>query len=120
MYPYESRLRWILSSRYNHILQALELKPHPRHDSLVSERARSLRKWDRVRTGVSVLLYIGFAAAAIAYAGNFVPFLAEAAPYLRTLVGAASALTGLMTLAYLFLSRLLSQIEADILMLLSA
>lgn len=119
MYPYESRLKWILSSRYNHLLHALALNPHPGHDSLVAERAASLRRWDRTRTGVMVLLYLGFAGAAVAYAGNFVPVLTEATPLLRTIVGLVGALTGILTVAYLFLTRLLSQIEADLLMLLT-
>jgi hypothetical protein len=118
MYPFESRLKWILSSRYGHILQALELHRHGR-DSLLHERAASLRRWDRVRTGVTVLLSLGFIGTGLAVAGNFVPGLADATPLLLAMIRVVGALTGLFTLAYLFLTRLLSQIEADLLMLLA-
>jgi hypothetical protein len=119
VFPYETRLRWLLSSRYGHILRALALTPHPR-DSILEERAASLRRWDRTRTTFMVFLYLGFAGTAIAIGGNFVPGLRELAPVLVALIRYVGTLTGLLTLAYLFLTRLLSQLEADILMLLVA
>jgi hypothetical protein len=118
VYPYESRLAWLLHSRYGHILQALELTP-PGRDSLLHERAGSLRRWDRVRTGTMLLLYVGFAGTAVGLAANFVPGLDTATPWITAIVRISGALTGLLTLAYLFLTRLLSQLEADILMALA-
>jgi hypothetical protein len=118
MYPYESRLKWLLSSRYNHVRQALELTPHA-HDNILDERAASLRHWDRVRTGVTILLYAGFAGTGIAIARNLLPGLSTATPLLLALTKVAGALTGLLTLAYLFVTRLLNQIEADIFMILA-
>jgi hypothetical protein len=117
VYPYESRLKWLLSSRYNHILRALELAPHGR-DSLLHERAASLHRWDRVRTVATVLLSVGFAGTAVAIARNLLPGLTTAAPLLTAVTKIFGALTGLLTLVYLFLTRLLSQIEADMLMIL--
>ena len=120
MYPYESRLKWLMSSRYNHILRALELAPRPARDSLLDERAHSLRRWDRVRAASLVLLYLGVVGAGIVYASNFIPGLGTATPALARILRYTGALTGVFTLAYLFLTRLLSQIEADILMLLAS
>jgi hypothetical protein len=120
VYPYESRWKWLFSSRYNHILAALELAPGHASDSLLHDRAASLRRWDRVRTAVMVLLYLGFVGAALAYAGNFLPVLTKTTVFLGSIIRIVGALTGLFTLAFLFLTRLLSQIEADILMLLAS
>jgi hypothetical protein len=108
-----------LHSRYGHILQALELGSRGR-DSLLHERAASLRRWDRVRTGALVLLYLGFAGTVVGLAANFVPGLSQATPVVTAAVRVAGALTGLLTLVYLFLTRLLSQLEADILMILAS
>ncbi|MCA1818965.1 MAG: hypothetical protein LC620_02750 [Halobacteriales archaeon] len=118
MYPFESRLQWLLHSSYGHLLHDLELNPHGR-DSLLQERAASLRRWDRARTGVMVLLYLGVLGAAVAYASDFVPGLGEATPLVSAFIRLVGALTGLLTLAYLFLTRLLDQLEADIYMILA-
>lgn len=118
VYPYETRFEWLLHSRYGHLLRALELNPHGR-DNLLNERATALRRWDRVRAAVLVLLYLGAAGTAVAYAANFLPALGEALPLLRAATRVAGALTGLLTLAYLLLTRLLSQLEMDILMILA-
>lgn len=118
MYPFETRLQWLFHSSHMHLLRALELTPH-RRDSLLQERTASLRRWNRARFVVLVFLYLGAAGTAVAYAGNFIPALAEAAPLVSAIARIAGALTGLLTLLYLFLSRLLDQIVTDIYMILS-
>jgi len=119
VYPYESRWKWLVSSRYNHILTALRMAPSERRDSLLESRAEAMGRWDRVRATVMVLLYAGVFGTAIGYAGNFVPAIKEALPFLAPIVRILGALTGLLTLLYLLVTRLLSQIEADILMILA-
>jgi hypothetical protein len=119
VYPFETRLQWLYNSSYSHLLHALELNPHGR-DSLLQERAASLRRWDRVRTGVMVLLYLGVLGAVVAYLGNFIPGLDEATPLVSALIRLVGALTGLLTLVYLFLTRLLDQLETDIYMILAS
>jgi hypothetical protein len=120
MYPYESRLRWLFNSRYHHILQFLQLH-HDRlgHDSLVLERAASLRRWGRTRAAVAVTLYLGILGTALSFASRYFGPVAATVPLLTTLVKITGTFTGILTLAFLFLTRLLSQIEGDILMLLS-
>lgn len=118
MYPFDSRPRWILAARYAHITAAFERRGTGLQDSLVAERVHSLKRWGRARTAVTVLLSLGIAAAVLTYAGQLVDALAPISQVLRTIATYANAFTGAFTVAYLFLTRLLSQIEADILTLL--
>lgn len=118
MYPFDTRPRWLLASRYAHFTAAFERRGSRLQDTLVAERFQSLRRWSRVRTVVTVFLSLGIAAAVVTYAGHLLTVLAPASDLLRSLATYASAFTGAFTLAFLFLTRLLSQIEADILTLL--
>ena len=117
MYPFKSRTRWLLAGRYLHLAKALSLHPSP--DTLVQEKVDSLVRWGRVRTGVAVLLYLGILGGLATYFGSKVPGFAEVAYVLEDVATVVGAFAGILTLAFLFLTRVLAQIEADLLMLLT-
>lgn len=116
VYPFRSRIRWLMAGRYLHVAKALALNPGS--DTLVQEKVESLVRWGRVRTVVSFLLYLGIAGGLLTYFSSKVPGLAEVAYVLEDAAAVVGAFAGILTLAFLFLTRLLAQIEADLLMLL--
>ncbi|MFO1532718.1 MAG: hypothetical protein ABR562_03325 [Thermoplasmatota archaeon] len=116
MYPFSTRLAWLAASRYKHILKGFELHPVP--DTLVQERLEAMARWSRIRAIVTLLLYAGAAASLASVLAQLLPGLADANDALQRAAAFTGASAGLLTLAFLFLTRLLSQIEADVLTLL--
>lgn len=112
MYPFGSRLAWLLASRYKHILKAFE--KHPPTDTLVQERLESLARWGRVRGVVAAFLYLGIVASLVGLLGQVLPALKGATVFLQGAAAVAGTFAGFITVAFLFLTRLLGQIEADI------
>lgn len=115
MYPFESRLAWILSSRAGHLVKGFAQRPVP--DSLVQERLDALRRWNKLYAFVTALLYLGVAAAGLSLLARFVPALTDAADALKSAATIAGTFAGILTVLYVLLGRLLGQIEADILTL---
>jgi hypothetical protein len=116
VYPFRSRSGWLAASRYKHVLKAFS--QHPPSDSLVQERLQSLARWGRLRAFVAVLLYLGILASLVSLFAHLLPALQGASDVLQGAAAFAGTFTGLFTVAFLFLTRLLGQIEADILTLL--
>lgn len=116
VYPFGSRTSWLLASRYKHIVKAFQ--DHPAPDTLVQERLEALARWGRSRAIVASFLYLGIAASVGSLLGQLWPPLEEASAILRDIAAITGTFAGIFTLAFLFLTRLLSQIEADILTLL--
>jgi hypothetical protein len=112
MYPFRTRTKWILANRYHHILRAFRDRPAP--DTLVQERLESMRRWNRVFIAVGFLLYVGIGASLAGVVATVIPALEEPTQAFQSVVSVTSAFTGALTLAYLFLARLLGQIETDI------
>lgn len=110
-------MAWLLAGRFRHIAKACADRPAA--DTLVHERLALLMRWGRVRTAVTVLLYLGIAGSLATFLGSRIPGLADAAYLLEDAAALTGTFTGVLTLAFLFLTRLLGQIEADILMLLA-
>lgn len=79
----------------------------------------ALRLWNRVRAIVIFLLSLGIAATTTAWVARYVPSLDAAVDVLTRMRTLASAFTGLFTLVYFFLTRLLGQIETDIMTILT-
>lgn len=119
VYPYRERTTWILKGRYAHLVKALDNRRRPVQDSVLEARVEAMRFWNRLRAGVIVLLSIGIAAAVAAWVASYMPTFDTALDAINRVTAAASAASGLLTLAYLFLTRLLGQIEADILAILT-
>ena len=116
MYPYRNRWRWFIFGRYSHLARALRDRRRNLQDSTLDHRINSLRAWNSVRFAVSLLLSLGVAATVVSAFANLVPGADEV---VGRVVTASTTLTGVVTLVYLFLTRLLSQIEIDILTILT-
>lgn len=99
-----------------HILQAAGLVPST--DSFVSDRLQALARWNRIHTIVVVLLFFGLLGSLASWLGTAFPQLGGIWTVAGGAIGAIGTYTGILTVVYLFLGRLLSQLEADILMLL--
>jgi hypothetical protein len=111
VYPYRNRSRWLLFGRYSHLVRAI--RDHPSEDVVLRKRVNSLRMWNSVRFGFSVLLSAGLVATVASAVASQLPGQAESV--LAGIVAASTATTGALTVVYLFLTRLLGQLEIDIL-----
>lgn len=113
MYPYRNRFRWFMFGRYSHLARSLRDRPELA-DLTLKKRLASLRLWNSVRFVVSIPLAAGVAATVGGAVAKVLPggLAQEAVDDLLTL---STGVTGVFTLAYLFLTRLLGQLEIDIL-----
>ena len=118
VYPFGNLLRWLTASRYRHLIQAYERRADRFQDTLVQSRIDTMRRWDRIRAFASFLLYLSLAATIAAWIARFLPRLADATELFGRLAALASTFTGIITLVFLFLTRLLGQLEMDILTML--
>lgn len=117
MYPYPDRYRWLAAGRYAHLVEAL--KGHGlRGKPVLAARLKALRAWNRVRFVVLLLLSIGLIATTGAWIARYLPDSQHTLDAINSFTAASGAASGLLTLAFLFLTRLLDQIEMDILMIL--
>lgn len=116
MYPYRSRARWFLAGRYAHLVQAVHSSPYVAQDPELDHRVHALRTWNTVRFAVSILLGLGAAATVASAVAQLLPGGLDDS-LVRRLVAASTALTGALTVAYVVLTRLLAQLEIDILAL---
>lgn len=119
MYPYRTRTRWFLGSRYAHLVHALDKRARPIQDSTLESRVKSIRWWNRLHSVVLVLLSIGLAATIAAWIARFIPAFDPAADAIDAMTTAAGTISGVLTIAYLFVTRLLGQLEADVLCILT-
>lgn len=119
MYPFRTRTRWFLASRYGHLVQALDHRRRQLQDSTLESRVEAMRFWNRIHGVVLILLSIGLAGAIAAWLARVLPAFDAAVEAVDRLTVVTSAASGLLTLAYLFVTRLLGQIEADILTILT-
>ncbi len=76
-----------------------------------------MRMWNTIRFAVSLLLTGGLVATVVSAYANMLP--GAASKVLVGFIAISTALTGALTLAYLFLTRLLGQLEIDILTILT-
>ena len=111
VYPFRNRGRWLLFGRYSHLVRAI--RDHPSEDVVLRKRVNSLRAWNSVRFFFSVLLSAGVVATVASAVASQLPGQAES--LLSRIVATSTATTGALTLVYLFLTRLLGQLEIDIL-----
>ena len=118
MYPYRTRMQWFLAGRYAHLVQAANRRSRIVQDSTLEVRVANLKFWNLVRFIVSIPLGLTLMATVASTIARIVPGgLAE--ELVSRLLAYSSLFAGLFTLAYLFLTRLLSQIEIDILAILT-
>jgi hypothetical protein len=119
MYPYRNRSRWFIASRYAHLVHALDKRRRPIQDTTLESRVESIRWWNRIHSIVLVLLSVGLAATVAAWVARYVPAFDAAAHVMGSVSTGAGAASGLLTVVYLFVTRLLGQLEADILCILT-
>lgn len=119
MYPYPDRLRWFVAGRYAHVVKAAEVRKGALRNPILRARVDSLRTWNQVRAGVIVLLSLGIGAAATAWTARQVGAFSTAADAVDQLAAAASASSGFLSIIYVLLTRLLGQLEVDIMALLA-
>ena len=116
MYPYRNRFRWFLFGRYSHLVRACRDDPRALQDRVLRARLGSMRTWNTVRFGVSLLLAIGIVATVVSAYANAIP---GADTVVGTIVGASTAASAALSLVYFLLTRLLGQLEIDILAMLT-
>lgn len=116
MYPYRSRARWLLSGRYAHLVQAVHSRPPGIQDTILEHRVQALHHWNTVRLALFVLLSIGLAAAILSGVARVLPGGIDD-QVVSGLVAASTALAGALTVATFLVTRLLGQLEIDILTL---
>jgi hypothetical protein len=86
-------------------------------DSTLDARLRSMRTWNTIRFGVGLLLAPSVAAAVLAAYIHTVP--GGSNEVLGTIVKTSAALASALSVVYVVLTRLLGQIEIDILTILT-
>jgi hypothetical protein len=109
-------MRWLLSGRYSHLAQAVNARRTGLQDTILEHRVQALKHWNTVRVALLILLSLGVVAAILSGIANALPG-GIADHVVNGLVAASTALTGVLTLATLFVTRLLGQLEIDILTL---
>lgn len=119
MYPYRSRLSWLMGSRYGHLVRALDHRRRQLQDSTLEVRVDAMRFWNRVHAAVLILLSLGLAASVVGWIARLLPSFDPAAEAAVALTRIAGLVSGALTLVYLFVNRLLGQLEADILAILT-
>lgn len=117
MYPYRARTRWLLSGRYAHLVKAVNSRRTGLQDTILERRIEAVKRWNTVRTALLVLLSIGVVAALLSGLAQALPG-GIADPIVNGLIAASTGLAGVLTLATLFVTRLLGQLEINILTLL--
>jgi hypothetical protein len=117
-YPYRNRFRWFLFGRYSHLARAARDHPRFAKDGTLAHRIHSLRTWNSVRFFVSLPLTLGLMATVASAVAKYVPGGA-AENVVDDVLAYSTTLTGVFTLAFLLISRLLGQLEIDILALLT-
>jgi hypothetical protein len=117
VYPYRTRTRWLLAGRYAHLAMAVNSRRAGLQDSVLERRVQALERWNAVRAVLLVLLSLGVVAAILSSAARALPG-GIADDVIGGLLAASAALAGVLTLATVLVTRLLGQLEIDILALL--
>lgn len=120
MYPYRNRVRWLMFGRYAHLVHAVNKRRRVVQDTILEKRVESLHRWNRIRFVVSIPLSAGLLATVwSALAAVVPPDAAVASEFVEDLLRVATYFTGVLTILYLFLTRLCGQLEIDILAILT-
>jgi len=116
VYPYRNRFRWFLFGRYSHLIRACRDNGRAAQDKVLRARLGSMRAWNSIRFGVSLLLATGIVATVVSAYVNAIP---GANAVVGSIVGASTAASAALSLIYFLLTRLLGQLEIDVLMILT-
>jgi hypothetical protein len=116
VYPFRTPARWLAAGRYAHLAQAVNARRSGLQDTILEHRIEALQRWNTVRVALLGLLSVGVAAAILSSIAKALPG-GIAANVVEGLIAASTALAGVLTLATFFVTRLLGQLEIDILTL---
>lgn len=108
-----------MAGRHAHLVQAIARDRNGLQDTVLEARLTAMRLWNKVRFVVLVLLSIGLSATVGGWLARYLPEIEPALDAINRFTALVGALSGLLTLVYLFLNRLLGQLEADILCILT-
>ena len=117
VYPYRNRWRWFAFGRYSHLIRALRDRPLAVQDTILEKRLASLRGWNSLRFVVSIFISFGVLATVLGAIARILPGGLDDR-LVKDAVTFSTALTTLLALAYGFLTRLLGQLEIDVLTIL--
>jgi hypothetical protein len=116
MFPYPSRFRWFFHGPADHLLMALARRPAVLEHPLVKARAAQMRRYLGLRVVAAALLYVGILATSLGWLARYLPGLTqEGLDRLTETAATLGALTSVVSLAYLLLTRLVLQCQMDIL-----
>jgi hypothetical protein len=119
VYPYRTRTHWFLASRYAHLVRALDGRRRQLQDSTLEARVDAIRFWNRIHSALLILLSIGFAATVAAWVAGFIPAFEAAAEAVSRVTAVVGISSGFLTIIYLFITRLLGQLEMDVVAILT-
>lgn len=120
MHPFPSRLQWFLKGRHAHVIAATEEKLHRlgiERRERAQARIASMRRLALAQLPLLVLLYIGAIATATGALVGILGLPDETVDAMQYVAARAAPLSGVLLVAVLLLRRTLSQLEADLVML---
>ncbi len=121
-FPFEKRWKWYAKNRWTHVIVGIEkhldrfAEPYCTY---LHQRSHAMKRWILARVILLVLLSASIVAAVAAGIARALPAVAAAADGVETLFSILSAFSGLFTLGFFFVNRVLGQLEADIMVCLS-
>jgi hypothetical protein len=118
VYPYRNRVRWLMFGRYAHLVHAVNRRRRVVQDTILEQRVQSLQRWNFARFLASVPLTVGLVATIMSALATYLPG-GLAIELVEDLLALSTAITGIATLGFLFLARTCSQLEIDILAILT-
>lgn len=119
VFPFKTRLRWLVSNRFKHMTEALRRHPPgltAKGTRLLHNRLGHIDRWNLVRFVVLLLLYFAAIATAASFILSLLPRMVDAQSVLQRTAAIMSAIGGLFPLLYLLLTRILGKLETDVLL----
>lgn len=124
MFPYKRRLTWLVKSRWLHLADAMATRPQLMkgdRGGRIRRRVRGLRFWNTIRGVATLLLSAGILASIALWVAEAIQTTDDlqtaAETGIRLFRQISNALAGAAALIYLFATRILGQLEIDILFL---
>lgn len=123
-YPYQSWLKWVISPRQKHMIDALERRPEaftgPNGDEL-RERLKLMTGWLKVRAFLIVLLFFSIVVTVVTWtmrAFDFVPGSEAVVAAVEAVSNVTTGASGVLAVVYALTLRTLGQLEMDAFLLL--
>lgn len=117
MFPFESRWRWLFSTGYLHVVEAIREHTNEFREpyrQILEDRADRIKRTLRLRVAVILLLNLGIITTILAWAAQFFPALSGIRSLVNTVAGSFAGLSLVLTGVFLLITRYLGQLQADI------